>query len=44
MNERLSTPISITTPAEGTPLQTFLENISVFTDLNFVIADASRCR
>lgn len=39
MDERLSTPISITTPPEGTALQVFLENISVFTDLNFVIAD-----
>ncbi|MBN1476282.1 hypothetical protein JXA47_05985 [Candidatus Sumerlaeota bacterium] len=39
MLERLSTPISITTPSEGTPLQVFLENISIFTDLNFVIAD-----
>jgi type II secretory pathway component GspD/PulD (secretin) len=35
----LDTPISITTPPEGTPLQVFLNNISVFTDLNFLIAD-----
>lgn len=35
----LSAPISITTPAEGTPLQTFLDNISLFTDLDFAVAD-----
>jgi RNA polymerase sigma-70 factor (ECF subfamily) len=35
---QLLTPITITTPPEGTPLQVFLNNISVFTELNFVIA------
>jgi type II secretory pathway component GspD/PulD (secretin) len=38
MQSRLSTPITITTPPEGTPLQVFLDNISVFTEINFVIA------
>ncbi len=39
MESRLSTPITITTRAEGTPLQSFLDNISAFTELDFIIAD-----
>jgi colicin import membrane protein len=39
LRERLGTPIAITTPPDGTPLQVFLNNISVFTELDFLIAD-----